>query len=187
MSVEVRSPFPEHSIPRIWGWMQRFRSRVADDFGPGSLEEFVDWFLGADQRTWGVYRDGELGGVVVIQPQNPIAVVSHCIFKREFWGRKTTRPALEQVYREVFDSGVLRIGARIFADNQAIKALALEMGAKQEGTTRDATMRGGKPVDMIGLGLLREDFYGSISGGTNGGVGDHRRAVGAVEQPDVHE
>lgn len=162
--VVAREPFPDWALPVLWLWIEAVRRRVADDYGPKSFDEFLaDWEARrGSRRTWGVWRDRQLGGMVSIEPVNPDVVVTHAIFKRDFWGRQTTMPALSQVYTEVFRQGVNKITSMIFADNYEIRALALALGAVEETDRRHplkaATRRAGELVDMRVISLFREDF-----------------------------
>ena len=163
--IRVKSPFPSYAVPRIWQWIQSFRWRVADDFAPQTLEEFVSHWATRryHERTWGVWRGDDLGGMIAVETVSPILVTSHCLFKRSFWGAETTIPALQQVYRQIFDEGTLKILSFAFADNKQLLGLARKIGAKKEGTLRRQTMREGKLVDMIAIGLLKEDFEKCLS------------------------
>lgn len=157
--VRVESPFPESAIPRVWSWIQGFRERVADDFAPASIEQFVQfWSSQSQAKTWGVWRDGELGGLVVVKEISPVLAESHCLFKRSFWGHDTTLAALRAVYAEVFATGIEKVFSVAFRDNAQLLGLARRIGAQKEGILRKHTRRGGELVDMIAIGLLREDF-----------------------------
>jgi len=159
MDVTI-GPFPLSAAPRVWLWMNDFRWRVADDFGPQTLEEFVEQCMlrSRTEQQWAVYRDGEICGFITFEPVNPVSGQAHCLFRKDFWGRGTTETALRMVAREIFSGGVKKISMTIFSDNKAIKALLLKLGARQEGLLRQQTVRGGKPVDMVVLGLLAEEF-----------------------------
>lgn len=157
--VRVESPFPEAAIPRVWSWIQEFRYRVADDFAPDTIEQFVEFWANHTVETWGVWRDGELGGLVVITPVSPVLVESHCLFKRTFWGHDTTLEALRQVYTQVFArGGIEKIFSVAFRDNAQLLGLARKLGAQKEGVLRRHTRRLGEMVDMIAIGLLKEEF-----------------------------
>lgn len=157
--VETVSPFPAHATPRAWDWMQAFMARVADDYGPKTKDEFVDQFLSREGvLSWGVRRDGELGGLVTFQPVSPVTGVMHLIFKKEFWGRATTDASMRLICGDIFGRGFNKITSFVFSDNNAIIAMAQRFGGKREGLLRQQTMRGGKPADMVAIGVLREDF-----------------------------
>lgn len=188
--MTVRSPFPDHAWPRVWTWIQSFRARVCDDFAPKTLDEFVEQSIerAKRERTWGVYRDDELGGLITFHQINPVTGVSHVLFKRSFWGEATTIPAITAVYRELFAAGVRKISSAVFADNHAILSLARKIGAREEGLLRQHTQRDGRMVDMVALGLLKEDFDaifgadGDLASGSDhgGGLGSERSAGGTI-------
>jgi RimJ/RimL family protein N-acetyltransferase len=164
MNVRVESPFPLRALPRLWHWINSFRDRVADDFAPRTFDEFLDdWNARAPvTRTWGVWRDEELGGIVSILPINPIHCQTHVIFAKRFWGHETTVPALQQVYAQVFAAGVLRISSHVFADNHQLIALARAIGAVEETPPHRplpaCTLRNGQPVAMRIVTLFPEEF-----------------------------
>jgi RimJ/RimL family protein N-acetyltransferase len=164
VEVHVENPFPEHAVPRIWTWTEEFRWRVSDDFGPKSLEEFMSQWAEASEQRWAVYRDGDLGGLVTASAMTPIVATSHCLFKKSFWGQETTLPALRQVYQQVFGAGFHKILSFVFRDNKQIIGLARKLGAAKEGVLRKQTLRRGKLVDMVALGLLQEDFEQCLNG-----------------------
>lgn len=160
MEVRIETPFPEHAVPRIWIWTQEFRWRVADDFGPKTLEEFVEKWRERErvQQNWAVYRGEELGGVITVCPMSPVVVTVHCVFKKSFWGSETTLRALRLLYTEVFKGDCTKVLSFAFRDNSQLLGLARRLGAKKEGVLRKQTRRNGKPTDMIAIGLLKEDF-----------------------------
>lgn len=164
-AAQVETPFPEFAAPRVWAWMENFRNRVCDDYSPQTLSEFLAlWSARASlEQRWAVYRDGELGGLITLQPLGPSVLTSHVLFKRSFWGSDTTMQAMRQVYDVAFDLPHIRkIWSLVFADNAQIIGLAKRMGFEIEGRMRHHTMRHGQPADMIALGLLREDFYNAM-------------------------
>ena len=161
----LESPFPEYALPRVWNWIQDFRDRVADDYSPKTMAEFMAHWeeRGPLRRTWAVWRNEDLGGIVIFEPWQPGVGTSHAIFKRSFWGRATARRALELVYREIFESGVRKVVNFPFKGNNAIIALGKSLGAVTEGVLRGQTMRHGQPADVVVLSLFREDFYAVLS------------------------
>lgn len=191
MQIEVVSPFPMQSLPRVWRWIQSFRDRVVDDYSPQTLDAFVSKALAdADRlKTWAVYRDGELGGMVSYERWTDVLGTCHCLFKREMWGRKTTLPALQQIAAEIFAGGTTKIAMCVFSDNRAIKALIKDLGGVTEGHYKQHTMRGGRLVDMTALALFKEGFEAnastSNSGGDRGSVLAGRRSPGGPVE-NVH-
>jgi len=190
--IEVVTPFPDHAVPRVWSWIQTFRDRVADDFAPATLEQFVaEWIERAGERRWAVYRDGELGGMVSFQEWSPICGTSHILFKREFWGTGTSVPAIRRIYDGLFQGGIEKILLYAFRDNDTIRSLAKgRLGAQTEGVLRNQTRRGGRLVDMVALGITKEDFYHAMgSSGTSDRVRSERpvRVAQRAKQEDHPE
>lgn len=193
MNIEVISPFPLEALPRVWGWISTFRNRVADDYGPKDLGEFIDKSMSEipSMTTWAVYRDGELGGMVTFQKWSPILGTCHCLFKKEMWGRKTTFPALEQIARQLFATGIKKISMCVFSDNKAIIALLKDLGGVTEGRYRQHTLRNGELVDMTTIALFEEGFKNVISSSSSRnrrGQLDHRGSPrGKAEDDHEHD
>lgn len=164
MAVRVESPFPAYALPRVWLWIEEFRDRIADDFAPQTRDEFVDqWAIAAADKTrksWGVWRNDDLGGLVIWQPDPRIPGLgkSNAVFKKSFWGRTTARPALAEIYMELFASGVRKIQTAPFRSNNAVISLAKSLGARSEGVFERHTLRRGKWVDVARLAIFKEDF-----------------------------
>lgn len=158
--VTVSEPFPEYAWPEVWGWMKDFRNRIMDDFGPQTLDEFVTWALRMSERsrTWGVWRDGELGGLITVRQAMPALGEIHVIFRRSFWGRDTTAVSLRLVLGAVFTSNTIKVASVVFQDNHAARALARRAGFCEEGLFIGHTLRDGKPVNMVPLGITKEGF-----------------------------
>lgn len=156
--VTVQSPFPVHALPRLWSWTVSSQRQVNDDFAPKTLEAFVDNWERQElsgMKSWGVLRDGELGGVVTSTRFNPVVADAHCVFRKSFWGHETTAEALRLVFAEIFASGVQKISTICFFDNHALLGLVARLGFEREGTLKKNTLRGGELVDVAMIGLTR--------------------------------
>jgi RimJ/RimL family protein N-acetyltransferase len=162
--IRVASPFPAYAIPRMWDWMKEFGVwRVNDDFGPTDRESFIEhWLTAEGVETWGVWRDEELGGIITVQQVNVHLATAHMLFKKSFFGMTTTIPATREVFAQVFARGVGRIESYVFEDNAAMVGLAKKLGAEKEGRLRERTIRKGRKIDLLILGLLAHDFYRRI-------------------------
>lgn len=167
MTIELESPFPLLHVPRIWTWVQKFRDKVADDFAPKTLDEFVDDWERKEQhgqRSWAVKRDGERGGVIQSEAISPGVRSIHALFKPEFWGDQTTLPAIALACKELFQGDTRKLVALMFVDNIAAIHMAMRLGGIREGTLIAETIRGGQPVNVAIIGIHREGFdYGRIS------------------------
>lgn len=153
--VTISSPFPVAEVPRIFSWMAPFMARVSDDYSPKTMDAFVEWFMGqsAVMKTWGVYRDGELGGVISFQQISPVVGTAHATFKKTFWGQATSVPALQLASAEMFQT-CQKVALPVFGNNKSMLGLLAKLGAKKEGILKAHTVRDGKPLDIVMLALF---------------------------------
>jgi RimJ/RimL family protein N-acetyltransferase len=171
-------------LQRVPVWVESFASRVLDDTLAG-VDQMMDVLLRDMVNSWlcWVVVAGEPVGLVVLRPLLPGVREVHLLFKRSSWGRALA-PVAEVLYRAFdADPDLRRVQSFAFADNAQLVGLARRVGAVVEGKLRQATMRDGKPVDMVAIGLLREDFlkaYGIIHG-TRGSIGQYTSC------PDNHQ
>jgi len=162
----------------VWEWILPFYERVSDDGGPKTRDEFVAREMARAAaplyETWGVWRDGELGGLVTFERADARAPAgwTHALFKQAFFGWKTTIPALRLVYGELFGRGVETIRGEVFEKNSAMIALARRLGAKTYSVPK-ATLKGGQAINLTGLVLTKERFH-AVSGSDSGVSGNHR-------------
>jgi RimJ/RimL family protein N-acetyltransferase len=189
--VEVKEPFPEWAWPEVWAWIASLRHKLIDDYGPKSMDEWMA-FVEKNvprQRTWGVWMGAELGGVITFDQGSPMAGAVHLYFKRSMWGR-APMPAMRQVLGQIFSGQTTKILTSVFEDNHAARGMFRKLGFENEGLFRSQTVRGGKPVGMVAVGLTREDFYrvhdgaggaGGVSGKHTGGENGDQR-----DESDVH-
>jgi len=194
MEIEVISPFPTESLPRVWAWSERFRHQVSDDFSPQTQAEFVDAMLAAIdlQKTWAVYGDGELGGMITYQRLSPWVGTAHIFTKPNFQGNGLAPPALKIAFAEMFADGIGKLSFYPLAGNRAVGSLLINLGARREGCLRSQTIAGGKPIDMHIYGLLKEEFQhamGTASSRRDRGSELHsgRDSGGETEDHDQHD
>lgn len=153
-NIEVRSPFPAPSYYMLFDWAIPVWKSVASDDAPKDREGFINYQIEISStpgvKTWGVYRDNELGGYVsaVRHPGREWVALTHCIFRKEFWGGNTTTRSLRKIAQEIFTDGAMKIEMWVFADNHAIKGLIKRLGGREEGCLTQQVMREGKPADM---------------------------------------
>ena len=158
MEISVQSPFPPECLPRVWRWIEGFRHKVADDFSPKTLGEFVDLMTGKDQRTWAIYADGELGGLVTFERLSPWAGTAHVLLKPDFQGRGIALKACREAVAAMFALGVGKLEFSVIARNLAIGSLLANLGASREGTLKERTLVQGKPTDVWLYGLTKKEF-----------------------------
>jgi RimJ/RimL family protein N-acetyltransferase len=160
--VTISRPFPAYALPRVWGWTQESRRQVADDFSVQTLDEFVSRWEAAERVgrwSWGVWRDGELGGAVTSMQISPVCADAHCVFKRSFWGHATTAQALKLIFDEIFArEETQKITTQAFADNHALLGLVRKLGFQKEGVLKQQTRRAGQMIDVAIIGLTKGGF-----------------------------
>lgn len=157
--VTVESPFPQHARPRVWTWIGDSRRFVADDFAPATLDDFIEFWERrehAGEQNWAVYRDGELGGLITSARFNPVLADFHALFKKSFWGHGLGVEAFRLVLSEIFGAGVQKVSSACFSDNHAVLGLVAKVGFDREGLLKRNTMRDGKLVDQVMVGLTKE-------------------------------
>src|SRR5215831_18898650 len=198
MRVDIASPFPTESLPRVWHWLSAIRS---DDFGPKTITEFVDAMLDAieHQSTWAIFGDGELGGMITFQKLTNWVGTAHIMLKPEFQGQRVAPVALRMAFAEMFEQGVGKLVFYPLASESgidgrsrglAVGSVLINLGAQREGTLRAQTLVDGKPTAINIYGLLREEFENALgtyrSGRDRRDNLDHRRSTGRPAE-DVHQ
>ena len=164
MEVRLDSPFPVEALPRVWGWMDSFRDRVSDDFGPKDLDEFVRLMVERSAspgfKSWAVSTEGELGGLISFEKLSPWLGTAHCLFKPSFQGRRggLTLRACRSAVGEMFTTGIGKLAFYPLAGNLAVGNLIVMLGGSREGVLKGHTLSGGEPVDVWMYGLTKESF-----------------------------
>jgi len=154
--IELRD-FDPSDWPVIWKWIERYYWKVADDYAPKTLREFVDASIRRGSRNFGVYRDGELGGLIMFDQLSPILCECHIYFKRSFWGWGTTVPALRLAHAWATGPGGYKKGTSpVFESNRLMVRLLEHLGAVQEGFFRNHTTQRGKPVNVLYFSIFKE-------------------------------
>lgn len=188
MQIEVISPFPFESLPRVWRWIEGFREKVADDFAPKSLSEFVECMSTRweQQKSWAIYSAGELGGLITFERMNPWLGTASIVLKPDFHGQGISAKACQIAVGEMFqEPGLGKVDFFLLAGNLAIGSLLVSIGARREGTLESHTLRGGKPADLWVYGLTKQKFeakYGILSGPVRTDVLDHHEPEPAAAE-----
>jgi RimJ/RimL family protein N-acetyltransferase len=116
--------------------------------------------MARNSRNLAVYRDGELVGLVIFDHITPVVCECHIYFKRSFWGRERTIPALRLAYQWAERAGYEKMTSPVLATNRLMIGLLKRLGAVQEGHFRAHTRQNGRPVDM--------EYWSIFKGGFNG-------------------
>lgn len=165
--ISIVSPFPEHMLPAAWGWARPYLRLMADDFAMCTMPKFMELASQIDERggkTWGCAKDDALFGWVSFEPVNAVSGILHGFSRKQAWGRKNTETALRLVMEDIFSLGYERISHPVLASNSLVRSLLRRVGAREEGVLRSFTTCGGKLADLMILGTLKGEFYGSLNG-----------------------
>jgi RimJ/RimL family protein N-acetyltransferase len=106
--------------------------------------------------------DGEPIGVAGLANINRTHRTAECyciIGQRKFWGKGIGTEAHRIMFEWAFDKlGIEKIWADINPENIAILKVVERLGFKSEGLLRKDRIIGGRRVDVLRIGLLREEF-----------------------------
>lgn len=155
----IVKPWDESDWPLAWRWIGEYYFRVADDEAPKTQSEFVSKQMGRPATSFGVYRDGSLGGLVSFDILSPTLCEGHCLFKKgrsaadSFWGRSTTVPAIVQALQWMWVLGIERIICPVFESNRLMAKLLEQLGAVRDAEppagAKSRTVRQGRPVNVL--------------------------------------
>lgn len=160
MNLCVTNPFPFEALPRVWGWIAKFRERISDDFSPRTQDEFVAALAESWPRylTWAIRADGELGGLVTFERLSPWIGTARIVLKPDFQGKGLAAKAARAAAAEIFATGVGKLALHLFEGNLALSSMAASLGAKREGCLKGHSLRDGKPIDVWVYGLSKAQF-----------------------------
>ena len=131
------------------------------------LEKSIQWFKKAGKepsRSDFVIETGRgksigLVGLVNIDKIHGTAEIYIVIGEKSFWGKGIMLEAEELLIGWAFDKlDLYKITAPSLAENIASIITMKKLGFKIEGILREEKFLHGKRVDMVRLGLLREEF-----------------------------
>lgn len=158
-NYELIDGFPKSAYLQAWRWLLEFPLHNFDDYGPQSFSDFAEAMeeRSKTERTWGITSEGQLCGIVAYLPYTPRSGTFHGIcFSKSVHGTGIARRAVKQILAELFASGVQKISASFFADNQQVHRFLAGLGAVDEGLMRQHTVRGGIPIDMRLTAFFKE-------------------------------
>jgi hypothetical protein len=109
MSIELISPFPDESLPKLWLWMKPYQSKT--EFAGQDVESFMEIERRRPSRlkTWGVMLDIELGGYIELQPHGDRTAVLDMISKKSFFASNSQAGARRGIRRGLFLRGFITV------------------------------------------------------------------------------
>lgn len=149
-------PFSPSDWPICWRWLQPHLSTLLHDHGPQTQREFVDSHIERGSRNFGVYRDSELVGLFICDHVSPIVAEAHCYFKRSFYGRENTIPALRLGLDCAWSLAYKKVTSPVFKTNRLMIRALKELGAVQEACFKAHVRQNGQPVDVLYFSFFRE-------------------------------
>lgn len=163
--VSLISPFPEWAWPSAWSWLEPVRGLVADDFFPKTIEQFVEYSIRSYRRAYGAVRAGQVGGAIAFEQASPAMAIAHVLFAP--WFIRERGAAARSLYlaceRLFAETETVKVLGLIPEHNRLAIAMATRNGGKLEGVLRSHTLRDGKPVNAVAVGITREE-WGELDG-----------------------
>jgi RimJ/RimL family protein N-acetyltransferase len=98
-------------------------------------------------------------GLHAIDERQGRATLGISIGEKEYWGRGYGTAAIRQVLRYSFEElGMRRVDLQVDEDNVRAVHCYEKCGFVREGLLRAHRLRQGQPVNMLVMGVLREEF-----------------------------
>jgi hypothetical protein len=147
--ITIESPFAKIEVPTLYVWLERIWDVTVGEDVPTDLAEWMTYQLDRMEsvKTWGVYRDGIIGGYIEATPcrataplPEKIARVS-VVFKRDMWGLSNTATALRLALHELFSDGAEMVVFPVLKNGRGIKELFRSVGAENIGIVPTDTLR----------------------------------------------
>lgn len=134
---------------------------------PYTVEAANGWLAVVDERNdrTGIYRaivvDGHIVGNVSVEQGEDISIkdaeLGYCLLT-DYWNRNIATEAVRRVCVLAFEKlDIIRISARVNADNIASRRVLEKNGFVCEGVLRNAIVKDGKVYNMCLYGRLKED------------------------------
>ncbi len=135
---------------RIW---LNMRDEFPFPFVVEDAERMIDKFSSKDQFQFAISNDNEAIGSIGVVVNNDIrrksAVLSYWL-GQPFWGKGIASYAVEALSNWVFlKKDIVRLYAKIFANNPASKRVLEKAGYSLEGHFRKAIIKEGKFIDQL--------------------------------------
>ena len=171
--VDLLSPFPLKEIDRVKGWIHCYHSFIVDDTTPAGDDKFVMDLLKTELSapftdSWAVidkfnvtnsHHEVPLVGFIQSQFFSPYNGYLHIMSSRTCWGKGLMDEAFDKVIETLFDNPkVYRLSMVIFDKSRPAKSFAIRHGFKLDGKFDDFTVKDGKPIRVVHLGLLKRDW-----------------------------
>ena len=164
-------PLDEDDVAPVGAWIEDDELRrsylVTDAAVPGeeSIRGLIEW-AGADHRVrgWAIeHRDWGLVAMGNWRPDLPFdwvyeieVTLGPAVAKGRGLGTEAHRLVIDHLFRSVPEAE--KVMGRIALFNEAMLAICPKIGATAEGRLRSHARVDGRPVDLMVVGILREEW-----------------------------
>lgn len=165
--VPVRKEF----LPKFTQWMNdREVLRYLYMYKPLTLEAEEKWYtrLLSDENEilLSILTNSPAGEEILIgnvgitvDHRNGVGVLGIVIGEKEYWGKGLGTEALQLMIAYGFDTlNLQRVELQVFSSNPRAIASYTKIGFREEGRRRRAQYVRGQYIDLLMLGLLKEEF-----------------------------
>jgi RimJ/RimL family protein N-acetyltransferase len=159
-AVEVNPGFPRHLLPRVWQWILPHKSKLIGDYGPQSMEAFMqEWdFPTTLANAWTVQVDGEVGGIVHFsQPFNGVMEM-HAYFPHYTFKSSIMQRGLEGAIQRAFaaNADARKIEWRGFETCSTMVHVLRKVGGGKDARIENGALQDGRWCPIVQMGILRE-------------------------------
>jgi UDP-4-amino-4,6-dideoxy-N-acetyl-beta-L-altrosamine N-acetyltransferase len=164
--VTLRPP-AEADSPRLLAWRNQPEvARWMYNDHVISADEHARWFAAAmidpRRRYWIIETDGApvgLANLYDIDLANRKTAWAYYLAEPSTRGQGIGAVVEYQVIEQVFGAlGLTKLWCEVLADNEAVWKLHESFGFRREALLRQHVVKAGQPMDVVGLGLLAEDW-----------------------------
>ncbi len=164
MTVVLR-PFTEFTESYL-DWLNdievnQYTSRGVYPVTEAQAREYVATCQSPDRIVLGIYTPDHIGNISLqkIDLFNRQAELAILIGERSAWGKGYGLEAAQLLCAHGFNQlGLNRIYCGTHQGNTGMQKLALKLGMKEEGRSRQALFKNGEFADVIHFGMLKEEF-----------------------------
>lgn len=172
--VDLITPFPEAEVPRIWSWMQCFKSLVFHDFS-ANQEEYEEYFKSLNKQglTYGIIDklnvtnstqvEAPIVGVIMLEPASPTNFYGHIAMSRKagksykLYGVSMADEAVNLMTDYAFQTfpHLQRISALVLESNRPVRSLMARTNFQQDGQFEKWFTQSGEPRTACHYGKVR--------------------------------
>lgn len=164
--------FYVHHLKQCFSLFVKYSNNLFDDFSisehANSFEHFLYCIKETQPHFYIILFNDKFAGFVFLDNWkiNPnthknwhSAEITAC-FDKKFWGDFTYRAGKKFIQKTFKKFNIKKLNAYVFSHNKIALGLLKKLGFKIEGNLKSESISGGKTVDIIALGLIKnQTFY----------------------------